>query len=83
MDTSSLPEESKAAKKSCTYAVCGTTGYYEVPSYYARRGHSVDEAAKSLGLRVLGRRENGLRDDIAAEIHESGSPGTFLCVKAV
>ncbi len=78
--------ETKAAKRSTangspqTHAVSGTAGYYEVPSYYARPGYSVDEAAKSLGLRPLSRRENVQRDDILAEIHERGG-ACFRCVR--
>lgn len=64
------------------HAVAGTAGYYNVPSYVARRGYSIADAAKSLGLRVLTRREVGVRDDVLAEIHEAGAAGSFLCVAA-
>lgn len=89
MTTSDLPEETSAAKRSsstddgvrtlATYPVDGPDRTRRnVPSYYAKRGHSVADAAKSLGLRVLGRRETG---DVVAEIHEQGMSGSYLCVR--
>jgi hypothetical protein len=52
----------------------------EVPSYVVLAG-SINDAAKSLGLRVLGRRETS--DQVCAELHERGVAGSFWCVKAV
>lgn len=87
-----LPAETPAAKRSShtddgvrhldTYSVRGTVGYYDVPSYFAKRGRSIADAAKSLGLRPLERREDIARDDVAAEIHEQGAGMSFRCVRA-
>lgn len=55
---------------------------YLVPSYVTKPGRSVADAAKSLGLRVLGRREDKDTGEVVAEIHERGAGG-FLCVPEV
>lgn len=83
-----LPSETPKAKRSTingelqTSSIGGTAGYYNVPSYYAKRGFSIDEAAASLGLRALSRRERGVRDDVLAEIHDGSGSGSFPCVRA-
>lgn len=59
---------------------------YEVPTYFVRRGHSVDDAARSLGLRALSRRELVPRTDVVAEIREVGggwAGARALCVREV
>lgn len=82
-----LPSETKAAKRSTVNGVpqtCrteGSAGGYAVPSYFARRGFSIDDAARSLGLRVLGRRDDVARDDVVAELHEQGGSMSFRCVR--
>jgi hypothetical protein len=52
---------------------------YQVPSYYPARGVSIAEAATSLGLRLIGRRDTAEADgSVVAEIHDGG-----LSAKAV
>lgn len=53
-------------------------GDREVPSYVVAAGVSVDDGAKAIGLRVLGRRETG---EVVAEIHERGG-SSFWAVKS-
>jgi len=50
----------------------------EVPSYVVLVG-SVQEAATSLGLRLLGRRETS--DAVCAELHERGVAGSHWAVR--
>ena len=47
---------------------CGTerVGSREVPCYRPAKGVSVDEAARSIGLRCLARKEQRERPDLAA-----------------
>lgn len=83
--TNMLPTETKAAKRSTsngepvTVRVPGTARL--VPSYVAATGKSVDAAAKSLGLRVLGRRETF--NAAIAEIHERGGQSYFAAATEV
>lgn len=92
-----LPAETVAAKRS-SYTDQGVRhlgvarvtapdrSTYEVPSYVARRGHSLDAAARSLGLRALSRRELVPRLDVVAEIREIGggwAGARALCVREV
>jgi hypothetical protein len=53
----------------------------QVPSYVVIAG-SVNDAAKSLGFRVLGRRERPNASTVVAELHERGVSGSFWCVQA-
>jgi hypothetical protein len=48
----------------------------EVPSYVVLYG-SLNDAAKSMGFRLLGRRESG---DVVAEFHERGVSGSWWAV---
>ena len=50
----------------------------EVPSYVVLAG-SLNDAAKSLGLRILGRRETGA---VVAELHERGVSGSYWAVQS-
>jgi hypothetical protein len=82
-----LPAETSACKRStrngepAEVTAYGPESSYPVPSYVTLPGHSVQAAAKSLGLRVLGRRESREEGNVVAEIHERGQGG-FLCVLA-
>jgi hypothetical protein len=49
----------------------------EVPSYVVLHG-SMNEAAKELGLRILGRRE--VAPNVSAELHERGAGLSFWAV---
>jgi len=51
-----------------------------VPSWYAKTGYTVAEAATSLGLRVLSRSEIRAGAIPTAEIHERSNPHSYWCV---
>lgn len=52
----------------------------EVPSYVVLAG-SLNAAAKSLGFRLLGRRERPDASSVVAEFHERGVSGSSWAVK--
>lgn len=81
-----LPDETTRARRASgppTRSVCTSAGWVEVPSYYALPGASIDTAARSLGLRVLGRWEDGprLAGEVVAEIHDRDVAGSHYCVR--
>lgn len=90
--TPELPDETYAAisgsylaDRACVVAVSPYPGpdgtWYPVPLYFAREEYSVDQAAASLGLRVLAEKECLPRADIVAAIR--GRSGTvYACVAA-
>lgn len=72
--TEELVVRSNANGKEQMIRVIGTER--EVPSYYALPGYSVADAAKSLGGRVLSRREP--TTNVFAEVHETGGPSYWV-----
>lgn len=59
-----------------TYTVHKATGAEQVPSYVCAPGCSIDQAARILGMRALGRRES--EDAAVAEVHERGGRSYLL-----
>lgn len=60
-----------------THTVIRSTGAIEqVPSYVCGPGCSIDQAARILGMRALGRRDS--EDAAVAEVHERGGRSFLL-----